>query len=278
MKSYLWICVPGVSRSKEILVLNVYEPLCSPDQLHIGSTYALLDHAALLYLGCLFVVLLRHLFVDNKFWWGLLCSAFKISLTVRLWVCPPWSGKDAESFVIDLFEKELWIENYNWKENRPDHLAIPISSFWTKVKVRLPGQKEFMESEMKKRISCTSKELKTLTSKTPAFSIWEQKSAIVISTLFCALLHWIILTSIQKSKYLSEKLMATSRATLPVKESSLWCYVQNFYTPTFASITDCFCMKYKINDFLLADSGYLATAVWVPEKLECFKPKQKVRS
>ena len=33
------------------------------------------------------------------------------------------------------------------------------------------------------------------------------------------MIHWIILTSIQKSNYLSEKLMATSRATLPVEDS-----------------------------------------------------------
>ena len=81
-------------------------------------------------------------------------------------------------------------------------------------------QKKILETEMNKMmISCTSKELKTPTSKMPAFSIWGGKSVIVISTLFCALMHWIILTSIQKSNYLSEKLMATSRATLPVKES-----------------------------------------------------------
>ena len=34
-------------------------------------------------------------------------------------------------------------------------------------------------------------------------------------------------------------------------------------------------MKYKINDFLLADSGYLATAVWVPEKNRMFQTKAK---
>ena len=119
-------------------------------------------------------------------------------------------------------------------------------------------------------ISCTSKELKTLTSKTPAFSIQEEKSAIVISTLFCAVMHWIILTSIQNSKHLSEKFMATSRATLPVTDGYYFCDV--LYKSLINKLldqlpfTNRFCMKYKIYDFLLADSGYLATAVWVPEK------------
>ena len=67
MRSYLGICVPGVSRSKEVLVLNVYEPLSGPDQLDIRSTYALLDHAALLNLGCQNVVLLTTYLLTANF-------------------------------------------------------------------------------------------------------------------------------------------------------------------------------------------------------------------
>ena len=92
-------------------------------------------------------------------------------------------------------------------------------------------------------------------------------------------MHWIILTSIQNSKHLSEKFMATSRATLPVTDGYYFCDV--LYKSLINKLldqlpfTNRFCMKYKIYDFLLADSGYLATAVWVPEKNRMFQTKAK---
>ena len=48
---YFGVGGPGIGRTEEVLVLNVDEPLCRPDQLDVRSVDALLDHPALLHLG-----------------------------------------------------------------------------------------------------------------------------------------------------------------------------------------------------------------------------------